>query len=354
RHRAAPEPDGDGPGVQPGRAGPAHGEPVPRRFVPPQGEGELRWERDLLRRLHGRSAARRGGGRGAARGQRARHDLHRVPGHRFRRRRVHLERLDRGGGRQLVPVVHVRPPAAGLRDPRGPEPGAGRGLRQLVAIPPRRRAPAGRRLDGEGRLLLRSKPRPLGLGLAPPAGFGPPRPRPRRFLEAGAMVGGRGELDRALEAPLHRRPEPRSLRRRLRGARRDPRRLRRVRVLAMRARLLLHPVALSALLAALLLPAPARAQVSFTVYVSVGDSLAAGFSNGTLVETHQRNSVPALLARQAGASGFEQPLVSAPGIPPELALLGLVPVATIAPSAQAPGSPLNLALNRPYNNLAVP
>jgi len=122
----------------------------------------------------------------------------------------------------------------------------------------------------------------------------------------------------------------------------------------MRARLLLRPVALSALLAALLLPAPARAQVSFTVYVSVGDSLAAGFSNGTLVETHQRNSVPALLARQAGASGFEQPLVSAPGIPPELALLGLVPVATIAPSAQAPGSPLNLALNRPYNNLAVP
>jgi lysophospholipase L1-like esterase len=119
-------------------------------------------------------------------------------------------------------------------------------------------------------------------------------------------------------------------------------------------RRLLHPKALAAVLAALLLPTPARAQASFSVYVSVGDSLAAGFSNGSLVETHQRNSVPALLARQAAALGFEQPLVSEPGIPPELALQSLVPVATIAPKAQAPGSPLNFALNRPYNNLAVP
>jgi lysophospholipase L1-like esterase len=115
----------------------------------------------------------------------------------------------------------------------------------------------------------------------------------------------------------------------------------------------LQSLAVLAALAVLLEPASARAQ-AITVYVSVGDSLAAGFSNGSLLETHQRKSVPALVARQAGIVGFEQPLCSEPGIPPELALLSLHPVATIAPKAAAPGSPQNLPLGRPYNNLAVP
>jgi lysophospholipase L1-like esterase len=116
----------------------------------------------------------------------------------------------------------------------------------------------------------------------------------------------------------------------------------------------LHPAALVTLVSGLLFPGTVRGQVSFGVYVSVGDSLAAGFSNGSLVETHQRSSVPALLARQANVSGFEQPLVSDPGIPPELALVSLFPAVTLAPKAAQPGSPLNLGLNRPYNNLAVP
>lgn len=98
----------------------------------------------------------------------------------------------------------------------------------------------------------------------------------------------------------------------------------------------------------------AFAQVNFNDYVSVGDSLAAGFSSGSLVETHQRNSVPALLARQAGLPRFEQPTVSEPGIPVELTLVTLSPRTIIAPKASAPGSPTNLALPRPYNNLAVP
>ena len=40
-------------------------------------------------------------------------------------------------------------------------------------------------------------------------------------------------------------------------------------------------------------------------------------------------------------------------IPPELALVSLFPTVTLAPKAAQPGSPLNLGLNRPYNNLAV-
>lgn len=98
----------------------------------------------------------------------------------------------------------------------------------------------------------------------------------------------------------------------------------------------------------------AQAQVSFQSFVVVGDSLAAGYSSGSLVETHQRNSVPALVARQAGVSPFEQPLVSEPGLPTELHLLTLFPVPVIAPKSNRPGSPLNLNLPRPYNNLAVP
>lgn len=98
----------------------------------------------------------------------------------------------------------------------------------------------------------------------------------------------------------------------------------------------------------------ADAQTNFTTYVSVGDSLAAGFESSSLVETHQNRSVPALIARQAGVQGFQQPLISEPGIPPEFTLVSLVPVPVIAPKAATAGAPKNLALARPYNNLAVP
>jgi lysophospholipase L1-like esterase len=98
---------------------------------------------------------------------------------------------------------------------------------------------------------------------------------------------------------------------------------------------------------------PAAAQLNFQTYVSIGDSLAAGYSSGSLVETHQQYSVPALLARQAGqASNFQQPLISEPGIPAELTLVSLP--ATIVPKSDRTGAPRNLGLARPYNNLAVP
>ncbi|HYH44102.1 MAG TPA: SGNH/GDSL hydrolase family protein, partial [Thermoanaerobaculia bacterium] len=98
----------------------------------------------------------------------------------------------------------------------------------------------------------------------------------------------------------------------------------------------------------------AEAQVDFTRYVAVGDSLTAGFMSGSLVQTGQVNSYPALLFRQATgqATGFEQPLVSQPGIPGVLRLTSLVPV-IVAPTPGR-GNPLNLNLQRPYNNLAVP
>jgi len=112
--------------------------------------------------------------------------------------------------------------------------------------------------------------------------------------------------------------------------------------------------ALVLLAAAALATGRADAQTNFTTYVSVGDSLAAGFESNALVETHQNRSVPFLIARQAGVQGFQQPLISEPGIPPELTLVSLVPAPLIAPKASTAGAPKNLALARPYNNLAVP
>lgn len=100
----------------------------------------------------------------------------------------------------------------------------------------------------------------------------------------------------------------------------------------------------------------ASGQSSFTnwgVYVSLGDSLTAGVVSSSLVRTHQERSYPAHLARAGRSPSFEQPLVSEPGIPPELTLLSLLPSPVLAPKAALPGVPVNLGLPRPYNNLGI-
>ena len=104
-----------------------------------------------------------------------------------------------------------------------------------------------------------------------------------------------------------------------------------------------------------LLAAPSFAQqTTLSNYVALGDSLTVGVVNGSVVETHQRNSYPALLARQAGLNLFQQPTVTEPGNPPELQLVALLPATIISPKATTPGTPNNLKLPRPYNNLGIP
>ena len=100
---------------------------------------------------------------------------------------------------------------------------------------------------------------------------------------------------------------------------------------------------------------PALGQVDFSKYVALGDSISAGFQSGGLVGTVSRNSFPAILHRQATGvdTGFTQPLVSEPGLPPLLQLNSLAgPV--IAPKPGPPGSLTNPLITMPYNNLAVP
>ena len=96
-----------------------------------------------------------------------------------------------------------------------------------------------------------------------------------------------------------------------------------------------------------------RGSADFTRYVALGDSYTAGIVNSSLVLSHQQWSIPAQIARQAGTPDFQQPLVSQPGIPPELRLVSISPL-VIAPKATENGAPINLGLRRPYNNLGIP
>ncbi len=111
---------------------------------------------------------------------------------------------------------------------------------------------------------------------------------------------------------------------------------------------------------AALFPLAAPAQVDFSKYVAIGDSLTAGFMSGGLVADDQQYSYPALLARQFGITDFEQPWISQPGIPTQLVLQSLVPDVVLNRdhdgdgTDDAPGQPFNLFLPRPYDNLGIP
>jgi len=104
---------------------------------------------------------------------------------------------------------------------------------------------------------------------------------------------------------------------------------------------------------------------NFTMYVSIGNSLTAGFQSNALSQRDQVWSFPSQIARQvanlsvaknSANATFEQPLIKDPGIGGRLRLVNLAP--TIVSDGQvdptSPASNLNIALTRPYNNLGIP
>src|SRR5688572_12752512 len=126
-----------------------------------------------------------------------------------------------------------------------------------------------------------------------------------------------------------------------------------------------HVKLAAAVLIAVLVAFPvfaARGKADFSKLVTLGDSYGAGVESSSLNERHQVWSWPAVLARQIGLNlcapnaaitdpCFAQPLVSYPGIGPEMVLTSLAPsIGTAAGS----GSPLMLNFGRPYNNLSIP
>ena len=107
----------------------------------------------------------------------------------------------------------------------------------------------------------------------------------------------------------------------------------------------------------------ASAQVSFSRYEALGDSLTAGYASGALTKYYQDFSYPAILATQFGIANFQQPIISDPGIGSYGTVLqlfqlqisptaGVVPV--IGPTPGASGQPINATLPTPYNNLGIP
>jgi hypothetical protein len=93
----------------------------------------------------------------------------------------------------------------------------------------------------------------------------------------------------------------------------------------------------------------AWAQVDLTRIAWIGDSEGAGFSAYCLTKRVQVDSPGAIIARTNGVD-YQQPIVNDPGIGGCLKLTSLAPSFTQEPST---GTPANLALPRPYNNLSV-
>ena len=99
-------------------------------------------------------------------------------------------------------------------------------------------------------------------------------------------------------------------------------------------------------------------------YVAVGNSLTSGFQSGGLREDWQRESYPALIARQMGIEDFQLPIIDSPGL--GSASIGDLPATpldldpasrTIRPKLLGvPAASLlsNRLLPRPYDNLGVP
>jgi lysophospholipase L1-like esterase len=89
----------------------------------------------------------------------------------------------------------------------------------------------------------------------------------------------------------------------------------------------------------------------FSSFVTIGNSLTAGYQSSSLYKSAQQYSYGKLIADVMGVS-FEQPLVGDPGTEGRLEIQSLSPFSLSAnPNA---GAPLNLSHPAPYNNLGVP
>lgn len=114
--------------------------------------------------------------------------------------------------------------------------------------------------------------------------------------------------------------------------------------------------------------APDANGLDFSRYIAVGNSLTAGYADGTLYKSGQQNSYPAILATQfsmVGGGPFKQPLLNAEsGFPNAKRVLApsadcqgvtsLAPILYPGSRTDTAGDGANIAAGGPYNNLGVP
>lgn len=114
-------------------------------------------------------------------------------------------------------------------------------------------------------------------------------------------------------------------------------------------------------------PLPDKGSADFTTYVSVGNSLTAGYADGSLYRSGQINSYPAMLAGQfkmVGGGEFKQPLLPGEAGWPALRRVlgystgcdGVTGLGPILYNAQidTSGSINSIASQGPYNNVGIP
>jgi len=109
----------------------------------------------------------------------------------------------------------------------------------------------------------------------------------------------------------------------------------------------------------------ATGSANFKTVVAIGDSYGAGFESNSLNEHHSVFSWPAIVAHQLGIplctvgssatdNCFAQPIVSFPGIGPELQLMDISTYPPVIVNAAGQGVPLNTTFGRPFNNVSIP
>jgi lysophospholipase L1-like esterase len=91
--------------------------------------------------------------------------------------------------------------------------------------------------------------------------------------------------------------------------------------------------------------------VSFAKFVSIGNSLTAGYQSSALYKSAQMYSYGNLIANQVKTI-YEQPIISDPGIGGRMAVKSLEPFST--ESQASSGVPENANLETSYNNLGIP
>jgi len=100
---------------------------------------------------------------------------------------------------------------------------------------------------------------------------------------------------------------------------------------------------------------PTSGSVSYDRFVTIGNSITAGYQSGSLFESAQKYSYGNLIAKQAGIGKYEMPIFSDPGSGGRMEFQGLDshgnPI--IVTNTQV-GAPTNLTYPAPYNNLGIP